>query len=383
MKKRGLNNCKGITLIEMVLMLLITILIIFIVYQIVVVDVLDIMEYGKENSISVLANLNNVSGEQEVLSQKGGENIEAIQPVINENNYQAIETLSSIQHYYYEQLDEPGKIIYKALEDNITNMQSGNYKIDFKTQFSDLLNSEGGDQKLSVAFQSAWNAFTYDYVDIFYIDVTKLILTTQTTSIGNFSKTHKVHLSNGENATYLSDNVTSMEDVQKKKEYISAVRKKIVSQLQGYSKYDQIKYLHDWMVDQFRYDTTYQKENIHNVYGALANKEVVCEGYARTFKYILDGLGIECVLVSGTATNSTGETEAHAWNYVKLNNKWYAIDVTWDDPIIKGGGTLSDDMKYQYFLKGSDEFLKNHEEDGYISSNSIQFVFPTLEEENY
>ncbi len=65
------------------------------------------------------------------------------------------------------------------------------------------------------------------------------------------------------------------------------------------------------------------------------------------------------------------------------SGKWYAIDVTWDDPIITGGGKLTDEIRYRYFLKGSDEFLKNHKEDGYLSKNSMKFTFPTIEKENY
>ena len=102
-----------------------------------------------------------------------------------------------------------------------------------------------------------------------------------------------------------------------------------------------------------------------------------------TLKYLLDGLEIENVLVSGTATNSNNSTESHAWNYVKLNDKWYAIDVTWDDPIIKGGGVLSDKLRYQYFLKGADNFLKNHNENGYLSQNSMKFEFPKLDNKDY
>ena len=68
---------------------------------------------------------------------------------------------------------------------------------------------------------------------------------------------------------------------------------------------------------------------------------------------------------------------------MKLDGKWYAIDVTWDDPIIKGGGRLTDKLRYQNFLKGKDEFLSNHIEDGYLSENSIKFVFPELNSKNY
>ncbi len=354
MRSHRLKKENGITLIKAILLILVTILVVFLAYEIIYVDLFDIVKKA-DNPIDM---------------------------IINETNYQSYETVSSVKDYYYHQLDKTGKIIYKGLEDNIENMKSGNYKIDFGTQFNELLKRNDGEQRLNLSFQSAWNAFTYDYPEIFYIDVTKLILTTQTTKIGSFS-THKVSLSNDYNANYFSEGIDSEEELRKKEQQVQSIKNKIVASLQGYSKYDQIKYLHDWLVDNLKYDTTYNGSDIHNIYGALVQKKAVCEGYARTFKYILDGLEIENVLVSGTATNSNDITESHAWNYVQIDEKWYAVDVTWDDPIIKGGGKLTNKMKYQYFLKGSDNFLKNHVEDGYLSKNSIKFTFPTLEKKDY
>ena len=86
------------------------------------------------------------------------------------------------------------------------------------------------------------------------------------------------------------------------------------------------------------------------VYGAFVEAKGVCEAYSRAYKYILDDLGIENILVTGTAVNSTGASEEHMWNYVKVNGNWYAVDVTWDDPIVVGGGTLSEEAKHKYFL---------------------------------
>lgn len=382
MKKYKLKNEQGLTLIKSILLILLTILVVFLAYEVIYVDLFDIVQ-KENNPIDVISD---IVENDEATNVKNNEsikqNVEEVVPIINENQYQSSENTSEVKHYYYQQLDDAGKIIYKGLEDNIENMKSGNYKIDFGTQFNELLKSSNGEQKLNISFQSAWNAFTYDYPDIFYIDVTKLILTTQTTSIGSFS-THRVSLSNDNYANYFSEGIASEEEVRKRENYIQSVRNKIVSSLQGYSEYEQVRYLHDWLVDNLEYDTTYKKSDIHNIYGALSNKKVVCEGYARTFKYILDGLGIENVLVSGTATNSNGVTESHAWNYVKIDGKWYGVDVTWDDPIIKGEGKLTDKLRYQYFLKGSDNFLKNHVEDGYLSKNSIKFSFPTLERKDY
>lgn len=385
MNKKNLKNNKGISLIELILLILIIILVVFLAYEILYVDLFDIT--NKDNqSVDAISNIvvNNTKNELTTIkdNENPKQNIEVIEPIMNENQYQISESTNDINHYYYKQLDENAKIIYKAFEDNIENMKSGTYKIDFGTQFNSLLKSSDGEKKLNLAFQSAWNAFTYDYVDIFYIDVSKLILTTQTTSIAGFS-THKVSLSKDKHDTYFSDGINSEAEVIRREKYVQSVRNTIVSKLKGYSEYEQVKYINDWIVDNFEYDTTYKNSDIHNIYGAFANKKIVCEGYARTFKYILDGLGIENILVSGTATNSNGVTESHAWNYVKIDGKWYAVDVTWNDPIIKGGAKPTNELKYEYLLKGSEKFFKNHTEDGYLSENSIKFVFPTLEKKDY
>ena len=379
MKK--LKSCKGMSLSSVVLLMLCLILVAFLIYEIVYVDIFDIMDKNKSPVDSISETISNfVENKAGILKEQT--NLEKIEPIINEG-YQTSESGVNVSnHYYYNQLDENAKIIYSALENNKENMRSGTYKIDFGTQFNSLLKQSDGEAKLNVAFQSAWNAFTYDYPEIFYIDITKLILTTKTTSIGSFS-THRVELANEENSTYYAEGISSKSDLIYKEEYAKKIRDKIVNNLKGYSNYEQIKYVHNWLIDNLEYDTTYKQTDIHNVYGALVNRKVVCEGYARAFKYILDGLDIENILVSGTATNSNNSTESHAWNYVKLDGKWYAIDVTWDDPIIKGGGRLTDKLRYQNFLKGKDEFLSNHIEDGYLSENSIKFIFPELNSKNY
>ena len=382
------NN--GISLIKLILVILFTILLVFLAYEIFYVDVFDLKNGKLTNTVdsfknwtqNLIENIQEENKEVEITDPNLNENQEIVIPNIEGNDNQNIEQNIYTKHYYYRQLDEYAKIIYKGLESNQDNMKSGNYKIDFGKQFNDLLNSEKGEEKLNIAFQSAWNAYTYDYPEIFYIDVTKLTLTTQTTSIGSFS-THKVDLSSGDNANYFSKDITSAEEAKKRIKYVSDIKTQFISQLENSSEYEKIKLVHDWLVDNLEYDTSYSFENTHNVYGAFSNKKVVCEAYARTFKYILDGVGIENVLISGEATNSSGTTESHAWNYVKLDNKWYAVDVTWDDPVIEGSGKLTKKVKYMYFLKGADQFFENHEEDGVLSKNSIEFKFPILEKENY
>ena len=284
--------------------------------------------------------------------------------------------------YYYNQLDEYGKKIYDGFAQNKENMKTGTFTIDFGTEFNDLLNTEDGEQVLNTAFQSAWNAYNYDNMDVFYIDVEKLILTTRTTSFAGFSS-HRVSLSNGNNENYLKNNFNNPSKLVNKLTLLESIKTEIARQLQNYSDYDKIRYVHNWMIENIEYDTYLQSEEPYSIVGALTEGTAVCEGYARGFKYIMDGMGIPCVLVSGEAINSNGETESHAWNYVQLNGNWYAIDVTWDDPVIIGNGNVGTDVHYRYFLKGSKTFLSNHFEDGYLSANSLKFDFPQLSINDY
>ena len=69
--------------------------------------------------------------------------------------------------------------------------------------------------------------------------------------------------------------------------------------------------------------------------------------------------------------------------YVQINNNWYAIDTTWDDPVAIGNAYISEEDRYENFLRGSNKFFTNHKEDGYLSPGSIKFKFPTLSKEDY
>ena len=40
-------------------------------------------------------------------------------------------------------------------------------------------------------------------------------------------------------------------------------------------------------------------------------------------------------------------SENHIWNLVQLDQQWYHLDVTWDDPITVSG---NDTIEYSFFL---------------------------------
>ena len=67
-------------------------------------------------------------------------------------------------------------------------------------------------------------------------------------------------------------------------------------------------------------------------------KQVVCEGYAKAFKYLCDltwttSPAVECYLVTGTMSGGTGEGGSgagggHMWNVVHIGGNNYLVDVT-------------------------------------------------------
>lgn len=102
---------------------------------------------------------------------------------------------------------------------------------------------------------------------------------------------------------------------------------------------EKVKYIHDYLARTVEYDR--QAPRGHEAYGAMVDKRAVCDGYAAAFKYYMNRLGIQAAIVTGHAGG-----EEHAWNLVLLEGTWYALDITWDDPVDAEAGTWN----YDYFL---------------------------------
>lgn len=98
----------------------------------------------------------------------------------------------------------------------------------------------------------------------------------------------------------------------------------------------------------------------------LKRKKTICSGYAYLFKAMCDVINIESKIIYGfgrTAdiTYFDFDFPNHAWNAVKINDKWYLCDATW-----AAGTSLTDEnrfiFKYNdgYFLTEPELFIQNH-----------------------
>lgn len=118
----------------------------------------------------------------------------------------------------------------------------------------------------------------------------------------------------------------------------------------GMTDYDKALALHDVICANLAYDDSQSREWIHTVYGAFVNKYAVCDGYSKAYQYLLNKSGIDSHIATGA-----GNGGSHAWNLVKLGDKWYYTDVTWDDqPYL--------DFYYEYFNLTEEQLTaKDHE----------------------
>ena len=285
-------------------------------------------------------------------------------------------------NFFYNQLSDDQKTIYDGLMQNKQYLKQGNYVINYGNTFSKLLSQEGGADTLGDDYQSAIEAFTHDNIDVFYIDVNKMYLSIETTT--KFFKTsYNVYISAAKDSNYLSNEFQSTEKIEKALMDIEQEKDIIINNLKG-SDYQNIVFIHDYIVDKIDYDSTYNEIGSYNIYGALVRKKCVCEGYAKAFKYLANSAGYECELMQGTATNSSGQSESHAWNCIKINDNWYEVDVTWDDPIIVGGnGRTTNQIKYRFFLKGTRTFEKDHVLEFQFSEKGRKFSYPSISTNDY
>ena len=132
-----------------------------------------------------------------------------------------------------------------------------------------------------------------------------------------------------------------------------------------WSEMEKLVYLNDYLVTHCMYDVNYQNpelasEHRYDAYGVLVDNVAVCQGYALAVNLLMDKMGLESHLVSSMKLN-------HAWNMVKINGKYYMVDVTWDDPIYEKVGRVY----HNYLMKSYSWFNSQtgrHESDDYVVS---------------
>ena len=120
----------------------------------------------------------------------------------------------------------------------------------------------------------------------------------------------------------------------------------VLEALQYTNTVERIKFIHDTIICSTEY-TISKDKYIYEADGPFVYGKALCEGYAKAFMYLCQATGIECICVSNPE---------HTWNMVKIKNRWYHIDVTYDDI-----NALNSICSYRYFLISTETMLEERD----------------------
>jgi uncharacterized protein YjdB len=297
-------------------------------------------------------------------------------------------------HYFYSQLQGDAKSMYQAMEnmdkEGILKSGTKDYDLDNVGISQEQIKAyTTGNSRLLKAMGEARDAFQADHPEIFYVDFSYLSMRVTKDSTG----TYHAYLGTGRSDNYFIDGITSANVDTAIEEFNTAVDT-IVAGAQAVTAKEgqslaaaQVQYVHDYIIN----NTSYRMEGVcdpgndgyvHTAYGCLVKGQCVCEGYSKAMKVILDQLDIPCILVQGIATDENDNPQAHMWNYVQIDNQWYGVDATWDDPVDPTGATDTQGVdgyeNDEYLLASELVMNEEHVPSGVMSSVGYEFTYPDL-----
>ncbi len=114
---------------------------------------------------------------------------------------------------------------------------------------------------------------------------------------------------------------------------------------------DNIKNIHDYIINNSKYDSDRSDRNIVNyksdiAYGTLIQGYGLCGGYTDAMELFLEDMNVKNYKIS---------SENHVWNAIYINGEWRHLDLTWDDPVTSDG---SDVLEDDFFLITTEELKK-------------------------
>ncbi|KAG4094723.1 hypothetical protein H8356DRAFT_1691647 [Neocallimastix lanati (nom. inval.)] len=148
--------------------------------------------------------------------------------------------------------------------------------------------------------------------------------------------------------------------------------------------YQILRNVHDQLINSVTIVTDDESEDIFSptIYGALVNHKCTSEGIAKAFNWFSNYYKINSILAVGYG---------YQWNFVKLNEKWYVIDVTGD-----ALRSTKNNISYDLFLIGYSDITNDYDivyekditynliDRVKSTSNSITFVtYPTIDTNNF
>ncbi|MDI9876638.1 transglutaminase domain-containing protein [Flectobacillus rivi] len=131
----------------------------------------------------------------------------------------------------------------------------------------------------------------------------------------------------------------------------------------------------EWITGSIQYDLeTFQQRlptldlgNSQSSAVVLNTRKAICGGYSNLFYDLCKYAGIKTQVIEGLGkirnssnpSDSTFRIESHAWNAVKLNEKWYLLDLTWSSGAMINN-TYQQRRSWEFYMISPAVFLLTH-----------------------
>jgi len=247
-----------------------------------------------------------------------------------------IEEESLENKYYYSQLEEDQKAVYKEILQGIQDFEEEIY-----------IHTEDGN-----ASNQIFRYILYDMPELFWCNGTAKTTTYKPDGQEEYSII---------NITYTHDSETVTE---LKAQIEAEVNQCLTGVPADSTDYEKIKYVYEYIVDTVEYDMS--AEDNQNICSVFIGKSSVCAGYARATQHLLESMGIFCTYVPGTASGGNYSSPVdHAWNLVMCDGEYYYVDATWGDPVFAQTEEASafaemETINFDYLCCNDDSIFKTH-----------------------
>ncbi len=256
---------------------------------------------------------------------------------------------------YRDCLSFEAATVYDAFLKNAELMKDG------KSNVTIYFENGVSEKDIDVIVQSAASAFSLDHPELFWISHNKLSFVYTLSEGVIYSITAE---KNEDEENYYALPYTSKAEIEEDERLVQSKMEDILKRAKECrSVYEKILLFHDTLCKTNAYNS-YVKKGENEKADARAwdatsaflsdndpKKGPVCEGYSKAFKMLCDAVGIPCVLIPGDGVGNDGKISPHMWCAVYVYDKWYGVDVTWDDSVTNDGINV---MRYTYLLCGSD-----------------------------
>lgn len=199
------------------------------------------------------------------------------------------------------------------------------------------------EEAFHTSFSRAYNALLFDHPELFWLTMTGGVF--QYSYYKDFfsADTYKVRF-------HLTEEFADRDERVKEFEAAAAALLSEIDLTQ--SKPRIAMQIHDALIERVSYDKVLvgsdEADLAHTAYGALVCNSrgeactAVCDGYSYAYEYLLQKVGIPCIVVAGRAGEYPESAGSHSWNLVKLDDDWYEVDSTWNDITVGNAETDGD-----------------------------------------